>query len=309
MKLRKNLLAVAVGLTTLSPAISFADDHTEADVYASLRLGIESYETEGEPDDTKSEGIVSKSSRFGIKGKTEIDYGLTAFGTYEYGFDAANSGNDDFTRQAFIGLEGDFGKVWMGTGSHTYYNFIVSGADWPWWNSAWAMIQYRFRTTDTLSYYKSFGTVEVGASLLMDPDDAEEETIDETELGVAATFGSTKVGAGYISFAADDVEDVVGLSVSSTVGPVSLAGNYQMQEVNDIDYSGLVLNAAVKGFYAHYEKIMADEDDVAEPSSITLGYSRSLGDNTTIWAEVLDYDSDADTGSTQGFEVILKYDI
>ncbi len=312
MNLKKTSIALAFASIAASPT-TFADKvKVETDVYASLRLGVASTDTEdADPatDDRKLD-VVSRFSRIGFKGKTDLGNGLKAFGHYEYEVDAAitDDGNDR-TRLGYVGIEGNFGKILVGQNYHTFYNHIVGPADIPWNFSGFAQVTYQGRSEETLTYSNSIGPVDFGVSLVMDGESADDEDIDETELGLTYKLGSTKLGLGYISIA-DDEEDILGLSAAGSVGAFSLAANYQIQEQADgDDLSSIVADISAYNVYLHLEQFMDDTSGDPEASLVTLGYTWSVGKNTSVWFEYADYDTDLPTGSIQNFEVILKYDI
>src|SRR5690606_6939203 len=69
----------------------------------------------------------SSSSRLGFRGTEDLGNGLKAFFTIEQGLDSdvsAAGGN----RQVFVGLEGGFGRVWMGRDFNPSRS-LVSGLD------------------------------------------------------------------------------------------------------------------------------------------------------------------------------------
>ncbi|UJS25739.1 porin [Thiothrix winogradskyi] len=120
----KNILAIAVATALIAPAAAMA----ETTLYGKLHASA------GEVKDaagTKTTAVESHSSRFGIKGSTELNDGMSATYGLEYGLDidgdngggAAAGGNVGTTgttgaplsaRNTFVGLKGGFGEVRLG---------------------------------------------------------------------------------------------------------------------------------------------------------------------------------------------------
>lgn len=118
----KNILAIAVATALIAPAAAMA----ETTLYGKLHASA------GEVKDaagTKTTAVESHSSRFGIKGSTELNDGMSATYGLEYGLDmdgdnggsAAAGGNVGTAgslalgaRNTFVGLKGGFGEVRLG---------------------------------------------------------------------------------------------------------------------------------------------------------------------------------------------------
>ncbi len=298
MKTRRTIFAALLLTTAVSSVASAA---YESDLYASLRFGVANTKV----GDESNTNVVSRYSRIGFKGSTDLGNGLKGFGHYEYEVNGVVTDDiDDRTRLGYVGIEGGFGKILVGQNYHTFYNFIVGPADIPWDYSGFALVTYQGRTSESLTYAGDFGPVSVGASLRFDSD-REAEDLDDIELGASYQAGPIKIGLGYISKQADEEDNILGVALSGNAGPVALAAHYQSQD----DDSSIALNASAYNFYAHYEALSRDAG--AEPSLITLGYTLGLGKNTSMWIEAASFDSDDGTGDAdiESFQVILKYDI
>ena len=80
-------------------------------------------------------------------------------------------GEDDISvRQRWVGLKGDFGSIQIGQGWWTFYSFAVGPNDHPWWHSGYAMISYRGRTDNAITYTGGSGDVAFGVSAYFDTD-------------------------------------------------------------------------------------------------------------------------------------------
>jgi predicted porin len=309
MKFKTTAIALAVAGTVAAPVAVQAG---EGEVYASARIGIQMTDTGG----TSDFDIRSFSSRFGAKGESDLGNGLTGYGHYEWDVDFGDENGDSeiSVRHRYVGLKGDFGRVYIGQTYHAFYNHVVGPADPAYWNSGFAMIEYRGRTDDTITYARD-GAVSfaVSAVLIADP---EEETPDAIEAGLSFGIGDTKLGFGVISPTEDGAqpavgnvadEDVFGVMWSGiNLGSVGLAFGAQSQD-EDVGFNFAV---TAGGLYVVGEFEDMDEADQS-PGGVTVGYEQTLGTNTKMWYEIHSFD--ADTGDSDDdkthIAAVLRYDI
>jgi len=325
MNLRKTAIALAVaGTTVAAPMASYAGAD---EVYASARVGVRHIDTGGLADTE----VRSFSSRFGAKGETDLGNGLTGYGRYEWDVDFNNdAGEDDISvRQRWVGLKGDFGSLQIGHGWWTFYSFAVGPNDHPWWHSGYAMIEYRGRTDNAITYTGGSGNINFGVSAYMDPD-ADEEAVDELEVGISFGVGDMTIGGAiHTSEAASigngvfdssgDPESVLGLSISDIgLGAATLGVGFQSQD----DDTAIVLQLDVGNAYVRVETESLDKDaldstgterggDDRDRMGVTLGYTQSLGRKTTMYYEfwTMDEDTDDSDDDNQHIQAVLKYDI
>jgi len=126
----------------------------------------------------------------------------------------------------------------------------------------------------------------------------------------AALGAGVNVQAGDIGVEGD--EDVIGLALSGlNFGDVSLAFGYQMQDVEGGDATALIINAGIGNAYVHLEQASVDGDNTGEgdPLGITLGYTQSLGRNTTMYYEYWTVDGDDLFADETHVMAVMKYDI
>ncbi len=205
MKFKTTAIAMAVAGSVAAPvAVQAAAD----ELYASARVGIWNVDQGA---DNNQWDVRSFSSRFGAKGETDLGNGMSGFGRYEWDVDFNNDvGEDDISvRHRYVGLKGGFGSVLVGQTYHTFYNFVVGPTDNPWWHSGYAMVNYRGRTDNAVTYAGSAGVVNFGASVYMTPD-AEEETVDQTEVGLSFGIGDITIGLAAQSTASDTAQGSAG---------------------------------------------------------------------------------------------------
>lgn len=316
MKLKTSAIAVAVAGTLATPMAA------QADVYASVRIGVENVDTDGVADlRTRSFG-----SRFGIRSETDLGNGMTAFGRYEWDVDfkdhnedvntsaTASGDKDDIDiRHRYVGLKGDFGSVTIGQTYHTYYNHIIGPTDQPWWGAGYAMVNYNGRTDGAVSYAGSFGAASVGLTGYFFRE-SEEDAPDLLEAAVSFGIGDMTLGIGLQNVASDgshgsagNDEDIVGVTLSGiALGDATLAVNIETQDDDD----SVALDLGVGNFRIHFEQLGDDSAD-NDPNLILLGYTQNLGRGTALWYEYASFDADtSDSDDDQDvLRAVLKYDI
>jgi len=323
MKFKTTAIAMAVaGIVAAPVAVQAGAD----EIYASARVGMWNVDQS----DSQNSEIRSFSSRFGAKGETDLGNGLTGFGRYEWNVDM-NSGSSFSLRHRYVGLKGDWGQVHLGQTNQTFYNFVVGPVDNPWWHSGYAMVNYRSRTGDAITYAGGSGNFNFGATAYMvkegdsvanggvAPDD--DDDIDAFEVGASMAIGDMTLAGAYQSTETtqgsdQSDEDVIGFALSGIgIAETTLNLALQMQE----DDTGVVVDWLIGNFYAHAEVLMLDEDsgsnsgsgDDEDQVSLTLGYTQSLGRKTTMYYEINHIDKDTDQSSDDRTAVmaVLKYDI
>lgn len=289
MKFRTTAIAMAVaGIAAAPVAVQAGAD----EVYASARVGL-TYEDTGDVADFK---IKSMASRFGMKGETDLGNGLTGFGRYEFGVSEASGAGS--TRHLYTGLKGDWGSVLLGQTYHTWYNYVVGPLDNPWWYSGITMVEYRGRTDNAITYSGSAGAISFGVTAYMDRD-SEETAPDGIELGASFGIGDTTLGVAFSSVDEDgahpsqgstgDDEDIIGIAWHGIgIGDTTLGVSFMSQD----DDTGFVLDWGIGNAYVHVEQLSLDAAD-ADPLTLTLGYTQSLGRKTTMWYEIATVDADS----------------
>lgn len=111
--MKKTLIALAIGATTLTPIMAAAADMK---VYGRAHVSLD-YLDDGK--NYNEVGLSSNSSRLGFKAEQQLENGMTVFGQIEqqvnFSSGSSDSGSVDFaTRDTFVGLKGDFGQVKVG---------------------------------------------------------------------------------------------------------------------------------------------------------------------------------------------------
>lgn len=306
MKFKTTAIAMAVAGTVAAPvAVQAGAD----ELYASARVGVWNVDQGGVSD----LDVRSFSSRFGARGETDLGNGMSGFGRYEWDVDFNNDVGESTisVRHRYVGVKGDFGSVTLGHTYHTFYNHVVGPLDNPWWHSGYAMVNYRGRTDNAVTYAGGSGNVSFGASLYFTPD-ADEEAPDQTEVGASFGVGDMTLGVAMQSSetaqgSAGTDDSIVGVTLSGiALGEASLGVGFMSQD----DDTSVVIDAGMGNAYLHIEQVSLDATD-QDRLSLTLGYTQSLGRKTTMWYEINSIDND--TGDSDddrtALMAVLKYDI
>jgi predicted porin len=310
MKIKTSAIALAVASTVATPMAAQA----EGSVYASARVGVENVDTAGISDAR----MRSFGSRFGARGETDLGNGMAGFGRYEWDVDFASSNtssNDDIgLRHRYVGLKGDFGSMTIGQTYHTFYNHVVGPLDNPWWASGYAMVNYRGRTDGAVTYAGSAGAIDFGVTgyFLWE---GEEELPDQIE--AAVSFGVGDLGTIGIALqntadntsqgSAGNDEDIVAVTWHGiSLGDATMGVGFMNQDEDD----SITFDLGIGNIIVHFETLADDSAD-NDPTMVMLGYTQSLGRNTTAWYEVVSYDADTSDSDDDATIVrgVLKYDI
>ncbi len=313
MKFKTSAIALAVAGAVAAPMAA------QADLYASVRVGVENVDTGGVSDLR----MRSYGSRFGVKSETDLGNGMTGFGKFEWDVDfkdhnedvnsvaTAGGDKDDVdNRHRYVGLKGDAGSLTIGQTYHTFYNHVVGPNDNPWWGSGYSMVKYTGRTDGAVTFAGSTGAVSYGVTGYF-LREAEEDKPDALEVGASFGVGDMTLGVAMAttetaqgSTGTDD--DVLGLALSGIgLGDASMGVGFMSQD----DDTSLLVDVGIGNIYIHYETLDMDASD-RTTSLINVGYTQSLGRNTTAWYEALTYDADATSDDDMTvIRGVLKYNI
>ena len=309
MNLKTSAIALAVAGAVATPVAVQADSGG----YFSVRIGLQ-YMDGGLTGSTATDQTTVRGygSRFGFKGETDMGNGLTGYGRYEVGIDTDTSGLNISGRHAYVGVKGDFGDIKLGRGYHTYYNFLSGPIDNPWWGADFTWLGYTGRTDQGITYAGGSGMFGFGATLYLDSSSTTAagaaNDIDAFEIAANWQAGPVLLAIGY-----SDQDEILGVDPGELVG-ITASGwetgiftwglSYSMQDdflgPSTVDATGIVLSVLIGNGYVHYESTDLDAGAgvSATPTTITLGYTQSLGRQTNIWYEVQATDYDIGVSST-----------
>lgn len=122
---RRNETAAPVVASAGAKAAHSADSAHDITVYGRVHIDVESVRNDRVAAATTAKSVnrmQSNSSRFGVKGSEPLDDGLAAIWQLEIQVDPANGGGTPFngTRNSHVGLQGDFGTVFVGNWDTPY---------------------------------------------------------------------------------------------------------------------------------------------------------------------------------------------
>jgi len=320
MKLKSSAIAVAVAGALGASMVAQAD----SGFYGSVRVGFGSVD-QSLPTDQIS--IKGWASRFGFRGETDMGNGLTGFGRYEFGVNTEGAGPNVTRRHAYVGMKGDWGSVLLGQTYHTFYNFVTGPLDNPWWGANYAWLGYPGRTAQAITYAGDWGIFSLGATGYMDGSSTSlsgsSNDLDKYELAAAFQAGPVKLALGISDqdeVAGIDPEMIIGATASGwQTGIFTWGLGYTQQDATGGgagDASSIVFDVLIGNGYVHIETMETKGTGVGgadvSPMSVTLGYTQSVGRQTTMWYEIQDFQGDdknkANEGDATYVRAVLKYD-
>lgn len=264
----------------------------------------------GKAGDETFTGIASpySSPRFGFKGSEDLGNGMKAIFTLEQGFSigtGAPASTRQFHRQAWAGLQGDFGTVGLGRQYAPGYlyslkfsqaipgatfnsqAFLVNsipgasihpGTDARWDNS----VTYQLPKLGGLTGYAiyAFQTAQSG-----------EDRTDDDRMGVAASYAAGPVVAGLIlhkSKRATDSLDEAYVGATVDLGVAKLFASFQTaKEDNVVDakvaYLGIQIPVGPGALRGEVARLSDDQRDDNDSSSVSLAYTYGLSKRTTMY--------------------------
>ncbi len=310
MKFQTIAIAITIASTTIVPAIANA----KGSIYASARIGLEQVDTGG----TSDLNVVSQESFFGVRGETSLGNGMTGFGRFEWDVDLIDkdTGLPDsvIIRHRYVGLKADFGTLTIGHTHHSYYNLVYGPTDSPWSGSE---IYYSSpsRSGNGITVTGKEGKFTYSGTAYFERDTSEDSP-DGAEVAVSFPVKDMTLAIGIRAVADSAVDDAATVAYDESdllkgavlhglrLGDATIGVGIQIQDNVD----SIVAEALIGNAYAHFE---AASTNTAEPKLLTLGYTQSLGRNTTAWFEFISADADSGVSNDDNTTIraILKYDI
>jgi predicted porin len=239
--------------------------------------------------------IASNSSRLGFSGGNDMGNGLSAIYQYESGLDLTGSGTNDGnggpanaagqlltgTRDAFVGVSGDFGAVKMGrVGGLNQWVYDVNyfGDQVGDLGNLWGTAGLPGRVSNTISY-DTPDMSGVTGTLVYSPEEGGTDT-DTTVLKVNYAMNALKLGLGYLSVGNGNTNDQTSTALTGSYdfGAFNVGAGIQ----NDSDIGG------VTG---------ADSD------SVTVGASAKVGDNGVAKLQVTSVDPEGNNNDATQFAI------
>ncbi|MAE20342.1 porin [Candidatus Poribacteria bacterium] len=293
--MKKTLVAIAVSSAALtSVSVSAAEDTVNFDVYGNIQLAY----VDSDADNTGE--IKDNGSTFGFQGSTAINDDLTGFFKYELEADAdekTTSGVDVNLDQAYVGLQGGFGKVQVGTFDSIYNNAIQDTYDQ--FEVIGVHTAQLTAEGDTIAYYSpSFSGFEFQSSIAVKDADETNGPAAEEDKGTATTIvlkysvDALTAAIGYDdgNNTGDGKSSTTGLNVTYQVSP-ALSVGAQYEEVEDFSKAfGLAarFNYGAGDVYGTLQSVDLDEKSAIGEDGYTaygLGVTYNLASNMYVYAE------------------------
>ena len=289
-------LAVAATLTVPATASAYEVVGKQLEIYGKVHVSADFVDN-----DTDSElALASNSSRLGFKGLTAINDNLDALYQIESKIVFDEGGTEFATRNTFVGLFGDFGKVLFGyqdtplknvRGTFDLFGDTVGDA-------RNIMNEANFRARNSLQYVSpSFNGLSLAALYSTSYADSEtDEGLEDNDtqmfsVGLGYELNGLELAAAYESadaeLSANEI-DAARIAASYGFGPFTVGAIYEQIDLGDDSRDAYGVNAAYKTgpttFKVQY--VAADEwDNIADSdgSQLTLGVDYKLAKHTTLY--------------------------
>lgn len=300
------VLGIAVVAGALLPSMASA----EATLYGKVKL----FAAQHDNGTTERWELSSESSRFGVKGSSELENDLKLVYQLEYEIDPAvgsgigvkkdSTGDEEVkARNQYLGLNGGFGTVVLGrhdTPLKKSQGKVDLFSDYE--EADMKHVIGGENRVSGIAYYKSpsMGGVELHAAIVPGQGNdfdgggqLEEGLADATSLAV--TFNN---GPLYLALAHDtDIQgntsggesDVTRLSAQYKMGVVRVGALYQAEDLAGTDFNSYLVSAGFQitdSAEVKVQHVTREADVVGSPEDVqsTLGVDYALGDNTTVVA-------------------------
>ena len=127
--MQKSVLSLAVFAALSAGAVAGAQAQSNVQVYGLMDAGVEQL-TNATPSGASQARVISggkNTSRWGFRGSEDLGGGLKAVFNLEGGIflDTGNSDGPLFKRQAWVGLENQYGRLVIGRSFTTAYDFVI----------------------------------------------------------------------------------------------------------------------------------------------------------------------------------------
>ncbi len=255
---------------------------------------------------SKSTSLSSNSSRIGVKGSVNLDYGLKALYHAEWGMDTGDNGSYDFSnRNQVVGIGGNFGAVLVGR-HDTPFKMVTGKSDMFWTTQLGQSRQitngsgWDLRANNVIAYQ----TPNLNGFQAIAAYVTEEDGNDSDAFSVNGIYdnGPFMFGAGYEMHSAemnggDETNEIDDSSAARIIAGFNMAGakvNILYQSVfddkgiadNDNDTYGIGLSYGMGPgtIKAHYYLRGAEGND-NNPTLLAVGYDHKLGKNTDAYLQ------------------------
>ncbi len=295
--INKKLLATLIAATFAAPVAVYAEGDGPT-VYGRLHLGIQHTDTDSTGG---SLDVSTHSSRFGIKGDTDLGNGMGVFYRYEFQVDADTADINENNRLAYVGVEVGDSKISIGRQWSAMFNHVGTFMDIT---QAYGTSGTTYRVSNDLQYSVVAGPVNIQADIILDGDDKSSDGIDRFQVAGSGNFGPFSIGLGYqhtagsAPVAADPPKDAVpagpdsdqiGIGAGVTFGNYFVKGGYVSTEFDGdtiVDATTTVANFGGSFDSGMSFFIQAGEQETTFENDFFIGQVRkNLGGGTQVYVE------------------------
>jgi len=272
--LKKNLLAVAVASTLFAP-FAMAD----VNIYGTMNASVENVKAKGATNPANDlsgvNRLSSNTTKLGFKGSDDLGNGMKALWQLEQEISIDDGGTRKgtfATRNSFVGLESDFGRVLLGNNDTVYKSIAKVGLVNPMGDTIADVCSDKAvfcrgdaRLQNSIHYYtKNFSGFQAGASYGFDE--------------VRATVGSKRTDKAMWSLAASYVQDGLSVGVGYDVREQKNAvpGKVALDQVFTKVSLGYKFGDTKLGIGYEHEKNEKSTGDVKQ-SAWTVGAEQKFG--------------------------------
>jgi len=300
--MNKTIIASAIAATLLSTS-AFAAEMAMPTVYGNIQLAWTHGDTDG---DGGTSGLANNGSTIGFKHSAKVNDDLTAFAKIEYNVNNSDdSSNPGLTLdEAYVGVKGNFGKVWIGSDDSVYENYIDLGDGFEALGvttgdnySGFEGNQVQF-VSSSMEGFQVFASVELDASA----DDRE----NAFQLGLAYSADNLTLAIGMDSNDSDgdDAKSTFGVSATYTMDNLKLVGAIQSRdEVSDIVTANAVYTAGANQYILSLSHTSEESDE--DTTVVGLQALHNLSSNMYVYAETAFFNME--DAKTKDFAVGVTY--
>jgi len=236
--MKKTIIASAIAAVVAAP-VAFAD----VTVYGKIHMDI----TDGKSTET----ITSNASRWGLKGTEDLGNGMKAMFLTEKGSDNVDGNAVDSSRDAWVGLSGDFGTVKLGrmggpnkgvlygTGNVQVADSVADFADGF---DAKSSSSSFGRVSNALAYGNSFNGVDVAVATVGNDTN---DNFAHTAFSLGTTIAGAKIAVGHTDIDGTKNGTILGAKMSFgdlTASVVYEEVDFDAAATEDYDTTGVSLS-------------------------------------------------------------------
>ncbi|NRA53191.1 MAG: porin [Gammaproteobacteria bacterium] len=281
--MNKTIIASAIAATLLSTSAFAAEMPT---ISGNIQLAWTHSDSDVNGGGTS--GLVDNGSTIRFSHSHQINDELEGFLKIE--FDGVNA--DDKSGavgtlkldEAYVGVKGSFGKVWVGSDDSVYEQFIDKGNDFEALGVATSdnyttgegdLVQF---VSSSMEGFQVFAAVELDAS--------DDDRSNAFQVGVAYSADALTVALGMDSndTAGDDAKSTFGVSATYTMDNLKLVGSFHTRDnVSDIAIANAIYTAGANQYVLSLSHTSEENDD--KTSVVGVQALHNLSSNMYVYAE------------------------